>query len=105
MVSTMKNNQNPATPKPPPQCNFKKTTHALGDAKVDERRLRRDLGLVVRVGELGGEVEAEPWVVLDLGVADLHDERAPAPHGDLDFSCGGFVFLLCVWCGCWVFFG
>ena len=58
-------------------------THALGDAKVDERCLRRDLGLVVRVGQLGREVQAKPWVVLDLGVAHLHHERAPAPHGDL----------------------
>mmetsp|Transcript_24325 Transcript_24325/g.56057 ORF Transcript_24325/g.56057 Transcript_24325/m.56057 type:complete len:485 (+) Transcript_24325:1672-3126(+) len=49
--------------------------------EVDDRGLRRDLGRVVRVAHLGGDVEAEVLVVVELlvaqlehaAVADLHD--------------------------------
>eukprot|EP00962_Isochrysis_galbana_P028266 scaffold8907_cov105-Isochrysis_galbana.AAC.3 len=45
----------------------------LLDAKVDQARLGRDLGRVVRVGQLGGQVEAEVRVVVHLFVAQPYD--------------------------------
>ena len=49
----------------------------LGRDEVDERALRRDLGFVVRVRELGLEVEREARVVLHLLAAELKKECAP----------------------------
>ena len=50
---------------------------ALRRDEVDERALRRDLGLVVRVGQLRLQVQLEVRVVLDLLAAELEEERAP----------------------------
>jgi len=47
------------------------------DRKVDDGHLDAHLGQVVRVGQLGGEVEAEGVVVVDVAVAHT-DEVAPA---------------------------
>mmetsp|Transcript_6913 Transcript_6913/g.16623 ORF Transcript_6913/g.16623 Transcript_6913/m.16623 type:complete len:1317 (-) Transcript_6913:1319-5269(-) len=49
----------------------------LGGDEVDEGALGRDLGLVVRVGQLGLEEELEAHVVLDLLAAQLEEEAAP----------------------------
>ena len=43
----------------------------LLDGEVDDGGLGGDLGRVVRVRELGADVEPEMWVVLHLLVADL----------------------------------
>mmetsp|Transcript_66859 Transcript_66859/g.164845 ORF Transcript_66859/g.164845 Transcript_66859/m.164845 type:complete len:203 (-) Transcript_66859:3743-4351(-) len=48
------------------------------DHEVDERRLRRDLGLVVRVAQLRLQVELEVGVILDLLVAQLDDHGSAA---------------------------
>mmetsp|Transcript_46683 Transcript_46683/g.110678 ORF Transcript_46683/g.110678 Transcript_46683/m.110678 type:complete len:770 (+) Transcript_46683:1114-3423(+) len=48
------------------------------DHEVDDRGLRRDLRLVVRVAQLRLHEELEVGVVLDLLVAELDHERAPA---------------------------
>eukprot|EP01136_Pigoraptor_vietnamica_P000134 Opistho-1_new@25059 len=46
--------------------------------KVDDGRLRADLGRVARVAELGRDVEHKAVHHVDLLVADLHLDRAPA---------------------------
>ena len=52
----------------------------LCHAKVHERRLRGNFGAVVRVGELGVQVEAKVRVVLYLGVANFKKQAAPTPN-------------------------
>ena len=50
---------------------------ALGrDHEVEQRHLDRDLGQVVRVAQLGRDVELEVLVVLDDRVAELDREHA-----------------------------
>lgn len=41
-------------------------TDLLLDSKIDDGGLGGDLGGVVRVGQLGGDVESELWAVLHL---------------------------------------
>ena len=53
----------------------------LSHAEVEESGLCVDLGLVVGVGELGLEVEAELDVVFNLVVADLDQQVAALLDG------------------------
>ena len=52
----------------------------LRDAEIHQSRLRRNLGFIVRVGELRLEVELEVRVVVHLLVAELHHRRPAAFH-------------------------
>mmetsp|Transcript_13357 Transcript_13357/g.32645 ORF Transcript_13357/g.32645 Transcript_13357/m.32645 type:complete len:547 (-) Transcript_13357:606-2246(-) len=55
----------------------------LRHAEVDQCGLRVDLRLVVRVGQLGLQVQPELGVVLHLAVSDLHDDVAALLDGQL----------------------
>ena len=51
------------------------------EGEVDERDLGGDLWGVVRVGQLGGDVELEVLVVGNDGVSELDDEAAGLSEG------------------------
>eukprot|EP00959_Pyramimonas_sp_CCMP1952_P082877 1732102-Pyramimonas_sp.AAC.2 len=50
----------------------------IRDHEVQQRHLHRRLGQVVRVAQLGGDVEAKVLVVLDGAVAEADAQHAPA---------------------------
>ena len=56
----------------------------LGHDKIDQRALRRELGRVVRVAQLGGDVEPEVLRVVELLVAEPDRHAVP----DLDDGLG-----------------
>mmetsp|Transcript_10302 Transcript_10302/g.22116 ORF Transcript_10302/g.22116 Transcript_10302/m.22116 type:complete len:1096 (-) Transcript_10302:3570-6857(-) len=57
----------------------------LSHTEVHEGGLGSNLGLVVRVGQLGLQVQPELGVVLHLCVSNLHDQVAPLLDGQLAY--------------------
>eukprot|EP00162_Nutomonas_longa_P015768 comp22409_c0_seq1/m.54601 comp22409_c0_seq1/g.54601 ORF comp22409_c0_seq1/g.54601 comp22409_c0_seq1/m.54601 type:complete len:806 (-) comp22409_c0_seq1:847-3264(-) len=54
---------------------------ARGHGEVDHGDAHKELWQIVRVRQLGRDVEAEVWRVVDLGVAEANDHAAGLAHG------------------------